>query len=226
MLGRFLFRRRGVIGLAAFGVVFWLARPTFGSCFAGVPFLLVGLALRFWASGYIGIEGRAREIGASRRIVSGPYPLLRHPLYIGNFMLVCGMLVALRPALWLAVVVLAGFCVEYAVIAVAEEKELSGRRSQMSDERCEMSEVGGGEDKEARGERRESLGRSQKSDERCEMSEVRTGGQSPQSLVGSPESIVQRPESFLMSRALCEWRTWVATGVAFGLAVAKAAARS
>ena len=196
MLGRFLFRWRGVIGLAAFGVVFWLARPTFGSCFVGVPFLLVGLALRFWASGYIGIEGRVREIGGSWRIVDGPYRLLRHPLYIGNALLVVGMLAALRPGTVVRVGVMVGFVLVYALIVVEEERELSRGRSQRLEKR------------EAGGERREAR------------------GDGPKSMVGSPESTVQRPESFLLSRALCEWRTWVVTGVAFGLAVAKAAVRS
>ena len=132
MLGRFLFRWRGLIGLVAFGVVFWLARPTFGSCLLGVPFLIAGLAVRFWASGYIGIEGRAGEIGAKQRIVCGPYRLLRHPLYIGNFMLVAGMLGALRPAVWIGAVVLVGFVVEYALIISAEEEDLTlkGSRGQ------------------------------------------------------------------------------------------------
>jgi hypothetical protein len=184
VLGRFLFRWRGVIGVLAFGVVFWLARPTFGSCLLGVPFLILGLAVRFWASGYIGIEGRAREIGASSRIVTGPYRVLRHPLYIGNSLLVAGMLVALRPAVWLAAVVLAGFIVEYTLIVAAEEKDLACRRIQNPESRVQNPEV-------------------------------RTNRQ-------SPESTVHGPQSFLLSRALCEYRTWVGTGVAWGLAMVKA----
>ncbi len=165
-----MFRWRGVIGLAAFGGLFWLARPTFGSCFAGVPFVLVGLAVRFWASGYIGIEGRAREIGASRRVVSGPYRTLRHPLYIGNFLLVAGMLVVLRPGVAVSVAVLVLFVVEYSFIVVAEEAKLA------------LVEIG--------------------------------------------ESRVESRESFVPRRALCEWRTWLATGAALGLALLKAALRA
>jgi len=184
VLGRLLFRWRGVIGVLAFGVVFWLARPTFGSCLLGVPFLLAGLAVRFWASGYIGIEGRVHKIGARQRLVSGPYRLLRHPLYIGNFLLVAGMLVALLPALWLGVVVLAGFIVEYGMIVAAEEAELAGLGRNAN---CRMQNARG---KMGEGEGREADG-----------------------------------ESFSLSRAMCEWRTWVVTGVAWGLAVVKALAR-
>jgi len=249
MLGRSLFRWRGAIGVLAFGVVFWLARPTFGSCLLGLPIVLVGLATRFWASGYIGIEGRVREIGGQeggvrraeegtthRRIVTGPYRIIRHPLYIGNFLLVTGMLAALRPALWLAAAVLAGFILEYGLIIAAEEKDLSGRRSQMSDVRCEMSEVLDGEERDL-SERRTAgqwpLRPGQKAEVRGQKAEVewerdqeiegsrdRVADSGPRA--ESPEPIVESPQSFLLSRALVEWRTWVVTGVAWGLAMVKA----
>ncbi len=205
MLGRFLFRWRGVIGVLAFGVVFWLARPTFGSCLLGIPFLLVGLAVRFWASGYIGIEGRAREIGARYRLASGPYRLIRHPLYIGNFLLVVGMLVALRPAVWLGAAVVAGFILEYALIISAEETDLAGRRSQKLEARSETAEVADGEG-EAEG----------KSEAKSQEPKAKT--------VADGERREALGDSFFVSRALCEWRTWVVTGVGWGLAMLKALA--
>jgi hypothetical protein len=181
VLGRFLFRWRGVIGVIAFGVVFWLAVPTFGSCLLGIPLLLVGLATRFWASGYIGTEGRVREIGADQRLVSGPYRLLRHPLYIGNFMLVLGMLAALRPAAWLGVVVVVGFIVEYTMIIAAEEAKLAGL------ERNAECRVRNADCRLADGEEKKAIG-----------------------------------EGFSPVRAMCEWQTWVVTGVGWGLAMLKA----
>jgi hypothetical protein len=198
VLGRFLFRWRGVIGFVAFGAVFWLARPAFRSCLRGVAFLIPGLAVRFWASGYIGIEGRVREIGARQRLASGPYRLLRHPLYIGNLLLVAGMLVALRPALWLGAVVLGGFIAEYTLIVVAEERDL--RQKWTSGQVVKWSVRSP-----------ESTGEKQ--------------GTVPGSRTGPCEGTVpvfrQRPESFVFSRALVEWRTWVVTGVAIGLAMLK-----
>jgi protein-S-isoprenylcysteine O-methyltransferase Ste14 len=207
VLGRFLFRWRGVIGLAAFGVLFWLARPTFGSCFAGVPFLLAGLAVRFWASGYIGIEGRAREIGASRKIVNGPYRLLRHPLYIGNFLLVAGMLVALRPSTVVIVAVLVLFVVEYSLIVIAEERDLAAKWKGESG-----NYKGATEEKALAGRRGQKLeARSQKLEVLAREEPMANG-----------EGRGADGESFSLSRAMCEWRTWVATGVAFGLALLKA----
>jgi len=253
VLGRFLFRWRDVIGVLAFGVVFWLARPTFGSCFAGLPFLLAGLAIRFWASGYIGVEGRVREIGGQReergvrreeegtphrRIVTGPYRILRHPLYIGNFLLVVGMLVALRPAWWLMVVVLVGFIAEYGLIVAAEEKDLAGRRIQSSESRIQNAEVrtanGALSDRGRRGQGLEAGGRSQKLEARSESAEQpawgseprdksEAKGQKPKAKAGANGARLEASgEQFLVVRALCEWRTWVVTGVAWGLAIVKA----
>jgi hypothetical protein len=48
-------------------------------------------------------------------------------------------------------------------------------------------------------------------------------GERRMATAGSRESRVESRESFRLARALCEWRTWVATSAAFGLAVAKAA---
>jgi hypothetical protein len=223
VLGRFLFRWRGVIGVLGFGVVFWPARPTFGSCLLGAPFLIAGLAVRFWASGYIGIAGRVREIGARQRIVSGPYRLLRHPLYIGNFLLVVGMLVAMRPAVWLGAVVVVGFVAEYTFIVVAEEAYLAGRRCnakcKMQDAEGKMADVeeeGWSEKLEAGSDSAEAgmaeRGRSQKSEGRGQKAEAQADRR-------SPESTVDRAESFRLSRALVEWRTWAVTGAVWGLAV-------
>ncbi len=223
MIGRFLFRWRGVIGLAAFVAVFWLAKPTVGSCSAGLAFVLAGLAVRFWASGYIGIEGRAREIGASRRIASGPYRLLRHPLYIGNFLLVAGMVVAMRPSVALGVVVMAGFIVEYTLIVVAEEKDLTakgkvergnGKGAGREIDLPEKWKVERGNGKVAGEERELADGRSQKLEAGMQKAEVADAKGDGRRATG---------DSFSPARALCEWRTWVVTGVAFGLALAKAA---
>jgi hypothetical protein len=203
VLGRFLFRWRGVIGLAAFGVLFWLARPTIGSCFAGLAFLLAGLAVRFWASGYIGIEGRAREIGASRRVVNGPYRLLRHPLYVGNFLLVAGTLVVLRPGVLVGIVVLVLFVLEYGIIVAAEERELSSKWK-----------VESGNDKGAGEEKAQADVRSQKLEARMQNAELQMAVSGRREAEG---------ESFSPRRAMCEWRTWLATGVAFGLALLRAA---
>jgi hypothetical protein len=72
----------------------------------------IGLALRFWTVAHIGAESRTRSnVVPNRRVVSGPYSVLRHPLYMANGVLSEGLAVAsgaggwwlpvLFPVLWL-----------------------------------------------------------------------------------------------------------------------------
>lgn len=68
-----------------------LAHPSHGAIVAYLPVLMAGLALRTWARGHF-----VRE----RLATTGPYALVRHPLYIGSFLM--GLAVALmtrRPML-------------------------------------------------------------------------------------------------------------------------------
>lgn len=125
-LGRLLFRARGAIGAAAAVAVAALGRPTTGSVLWGLPAILTGLALRFWAMGHIGAAARSSRIGAQARVISGPYRLLRHPLYFGNALVVAGMLAAFQPPPALAAAVAAGFVIAYWLMARAEEKQLAG----------------------------------------------------------------------------------------------------
>jgi len=132
-LGRWLFRWRGLIGSVGFVVVFWLGRPGFVSCLVGLPLLAAGLALRFWAMGYIGADARAGEVGAQSYIGAGPYRWFKlsarasagHPLYFGNLLLVLGTLVCFRPPVLLGLVVVGLFLFEYLAIARAEERFLN-----------------------------------------------------------------------------------------------------
>lgn len=129
---RFLFRWRGLIGTAGFLVVFWVGRPTLGTCLLGLPLLLAGLGLRGWAMGYIGGAARVSEFGADVYIGAGPYRWFKlgrrsaagHPLYFGNLLLVLGTLVCLRPPVWLGLVIIGLFLFEYLAIARAEERFL------------------------------------------------------------------------------------------------------
>lgn len=62
---------------AAFVVVF--AQPTPTSIMRWVPLALVALALRCWARGYLERRTQLTQ--------HGPYALVRHPLYVGSFLL-------------------------------------------------------------------------------------------------------------------------------------------
>jgi protein-S-isoprenylcysteine O-methyltransferase Ste14 len=85
-LARHLARHRVRLGfLAALGA-FWLARPTPRSLVAGAAVAVVGQALRVWAAGHL---EKGREV-----TVSGPYRLMRHPLYVGSALMGVGFAIA------------------------------------------------------------------------------------------------------------------------------------
>ncbi|WDT81042.1 MAG: isoprenylcysteine carboxylmethyltransferase family protein [Candidatus Manganitrophus sp.] len=75
-VGTILGRNRIVVSLLIGGAFWFLSKPTFLSIAVGVPFVLLGEAIRIWSSGYI----RKNEELAT----TGPYALTRNPLYLGN----------------------------------------------------------------------------------------------------------------------------------------------
>lgn len=107
-------------------MVYIFARPTITSCLESLLLILSGLALRFWAAGYIGNDARSKTISAQRVITDGPYRYFRHPLYLGNFAIVAGMLVALKPPLTIALLIILGFILMYGLIARSETRFLEG----------------------------------------------------------------------------------------------------
>ncbi|MEO0122750.1 MAG: methyltransferase [candidate division WOR-3 bacterium] len=88
--------------------------------------IISGLSIRLWATGYIGEKARTKELNAFYRIVSGPYRILRHPLYIGNFFLVMGTVFLYNPPFWLKIIIILAFLIEYSIIIITEEEYLKG----------------------------------------------------------------------------------------------------
>lgn len=115
---KFLQRKRVAIGFLLAVAVFWLARPTPLSLIAGALVALPGELLRIWASGHL---TKGREVTRS-----GPYRLVRHPLYLGSTILGIGFAIAtwqVVPAL----IVIAYLAITIPAAMKAEEAELEGQ---------------------------------------------------------------------------------------------------
>lgn len=90
----------------------------------GVPLVLAGQALRFWAAGVIQ-KYRTLVIGAPVLVTWGPYAWTRNPLYAGNGLMGCGW--ALMAGWWWVVVFMLLFFVIYSLVIIpGEEKFLLG----------------------------------------------------------------------------------------------------
>ena len=94
----------------------WFSRPTTESILMAAPLLTVGSLVRWWAAGCVR-KGRALATG-------GIYAHVRHPLYLGSFVMLLGACVMLRqPLLWF--VLPAGFGAFYWGTIRQEETELA-----------------------------------------------------------------------------------------------------
>jgi len=93
------------------------SRPTPEALAAGATVAALGLLLRAWAAGAI----RKDEVLTT----TGPYAFLRHPLYVGSFLVGIGLSVAGGHWIWLALVI-AFFAAVYRPVVVAERERLTG----------------------------------------------------------------------------------------------------
>jgi protein-S-isoprenylcysteine O-methyltransferase Ste14 len=124
-IGKLLFKYRALVAVLFFIFLMMKSQPV---NIVRIPLILtlVGLVIRAWAAGYIGRMARGQEIKSRHRIIGGPYKILRHPLYIGNFFLVCGTIFLFNPARWLAAALIMIFLTEYGLFVYCEEKYLKG----------------------------------------------------------------------------------------------------
>jgi protein-S-isoprenylcysteine O-methyltransferase Ste14 len=79
-------RYRVPAGWAVGVLVLALARPTPGSLAAGLPLVLLGEAIRIWASGHI---EKMKSLATG-----GPYAHSRNPLYVGSLLMALGVAIA------------------------------------------------------------------------------------------------------------------------------------
>lgn len=114
---KFLVTKRVTLGFL-FTVFFILfaSPPSVLFFVIGLEVVIFGEAIRIWASGYL----KKGEILA----VNGPYAYVRHPLYLGSFLIGTGFCVAAQ-SVNLLVIFLLLFGVVYRYTAASEEKELS-----------------------------------------------------------------------------------------------------
>jgi hypothetical protein len=83
---RRLARLRVPLGFACGAIVLWFAQPHWWSLVVGGLVACMGEGLRVWAAGHL---EKSREVTRS-----GPYRWLRHPLYVGSFVMSGGLAIA------------------------------------------------------------------------------------------------------------------------------------
>jgi protein-S-isoprenylcysteine O-methyltransferase Ste14 len=106
---------RQVIGLLLVAVCAYFARPDTGTVSIGLALAVVGQVFRIYAAGYI---FKNKQLAST-----GPYALVRHPLYLGNFIILIGFTIA-SANLYVAAGVAVFFLVWYPAAIVYEDSKL------------------------------------------------------------------------------------------------------
>jgi protein-S-isoprenylcysteine O-methyltransferase Ste14 len=104
---------------------------------AGLALALAGQALRAYVLGQVpeGTSGQGNQLEASTLNTAGPYARVRNPLYVGNALIVFGLL-AIAQEPWTALLAVAFFFGQYHFIIRAEEDFLRSRFGERFDAYC------------------------------------------------------------------------------------------
>jgi protein-S-isoprenylcysteine O-methyltransferase Ste14 len=92
----------------------------------GVALVVLGQAIRMWTVRHIGVISRTRASRLGPLVVSGPYLLVRNPIYVGNWCLWTGFTIW-SGVLWMLPVVWAVFVLQHRTIVRWEEQLLLER---------------------------------------------------------------------------------------------------
>jgi len=106
---------RQAVGLLLVAVCAYFAKPDIGTVAIGLAMALVGQVFRIYAAGFI---FKNKQLASS-----GPYALVRHPLYLGNFLILIGFTLA-AANLYVAIGVVVFFLVWYPAAIAYEDSKL------------------------------------------------------------------------------------------------------
>jgi protein-S-isoprenylcysteine O-methyltransferase Ste14 len=129
-VGGWLFRQRTWLPLPLIAAILLIpgsqnVEPT-PLWLSGPALVLAGEAVRLWAVHHIGAISRTRSDRLGPLISTGPFSLVRNPLYLGNVALWVGFAMSAR-LLWMAPLILVVLGLEYHAIVRWEEQLLTAR---------------------------------------------------------------------------------------------------
>ena len=84
------FKSRSFTPIPILLIMLYFARPNSPYFFLGIVLIVIGEIIRLRSVSFAGGETRTMNVGASSICKSGPYSIVRNPLYIGNMMIYVG----------------------------------------------------------------------------------------------------------------------------------------
>jgi protein-S-isoprenylcysteine O-methyltransferase Ste14 len=92
----------------------------------GIALVVTGELVRVWGVHHIGAVSRTRSDRLGPLVATGPFAVVRNPLYLGNIAIWVGFAFVAR-LLWMAPIILAVLALEYHAIVRWEEQFLESR---------------------------------------------------------------------------------------------------
>ena len=111
-------------------LLFFFAHTTERQLQGGIVFTFLGVLLRFWANGHVGhvkvnwTQSSQRDAKIGELVTTGPYAFVRHPLYLGSFLIGLGFGIIVG-RFWLVAIALGVMAVIYHRKIVEEETTLN-----------------------------------------------------------------------------------------------------
>jgi len=120
-----LFKSRGWTPVPFLAAAMIWAQPTPWHWIFGVVLTILGESLRIWSVCHAGGATRTRQVGAPALTTTGPYALIRNPLYLANILLYTGFAAASNAVFpWLPLAAVLFFLFQYGMIISLEEETL------------------------------------------------------------------------------------------------------
>ena len=92
----------------------------------GISIILLGVGIRVWSTKHIGRRIPTMKKKGKELVRTGPYAIVRNPLYIGNIMIATGLSI-LSGFIWLIPVLILYFFILNHFVVLYEEKKLLSR---------------------------------------------------------------------------------------------------
>ena len=123
-LGEQLFQWRDYTPIPLVLLLLFVARPTVFSATLGMCLIVFGEAIRLYSVAFIGSVSRTRTPGSGGSLITtGPFSIVRNPLYVGNFFITFGVTLY-GGQLGFVVIAMLLFAFQYYCIVRFEETQL------------------------------------------------------------------------------------------------------
>lgn len=131
-----IFKMRGGLWTLLFiAILFMVRKSTPNTIFLSLMIIFLGQLWRCWAAGSIGLY-RGENVKALKLATTGPYALMRNPLYFGNFIIGLGW--SIIAGKFAVIIFCVSFYILYVIVIIPhEENFLRGKFGQEYEEYCE-----------------------------------------------------------------------------------------